>query len=50
MLKAARRDGRAGLRRFLEHEVWPQVPADVLGRPLSREDREAILGYRPGGV
>jgi antitoxin VapB len=33
------------LRRFLADEVWPQVPADVLGRPLPKSEREAILGY-----
>jgi antitoxin VapB len=37
------------LRRFLEHEAWPQIPADNLGRPLSRAEREAILGYGSDG-
>lgn len=36
------------LRRFLEDEVWPQVPPDVLGKPLTRAEREEILGYEPG--
>lgn len=38
------------LRRFLETEVWPQIPPDVRERPLSRAEREAILGYGPHGV
>ena len=38
------------LRRFLDDEVWPQVPPEVLGAPLPREEREAILGYGPEGV
>lgn len=38
------------LRRFLEHEAWPQVPEDALGRTISREEREGILGYGPEGV
>jgi antitoxin VapB len=39
------------LRRVLEHEVWPQVPADELGRqPLDRAERESLLGYGPDGV
>lgn len=38
------------LRRFLEHEVWPIVPKDQLGRRLSRAEEEAILGYGPEGV
>jgi antitoxin VapB len=46
----AGRDRRRDLERFLMDEVWPQVPEDVQGRPLSREEREAILGYGPRGV
>lgn len=38
------------LRRFLADEVWPQIPADVLGKPMTRGEREAILGYGPHGV
>ncbi len=41
---------RDRLARFLEREVWPQVPPDVLGKPLPREEREAILGYGPEGA
>ena len=47
-----RRRGRPdtdGLRRFLVEEAWPQIPQEVLGRPLSREEREEILGYGPEG-
>ncbi|RCW39528.1 antitoxin VapB [Halopolyspora algeriensis] len=38
------------LARFLEYEAWPQVPADVLGQPVTRDEREEILGYGPEGV
>jgi antitoxin VapB len=38
------------LSRFLVAEVWPQVPDNVLGRPVTRAEREAILGYGPEGV
>ncbi len=38
------------VRRFLEEEVWPQVPPEVRGAPLSKEEREEILGYGPEGV
>ena len=40
---------RRRLRRYLEHEVWPHVPADVRGRPVTKAEREAILGYGPEG-
>jgi antitoxin VapB len=38
------------LRRFLETEVWPAVPAKELGRKMSREEEERILGYGEEGV
>ena len=42
---------RAGrLRRFLETEVWPLVPGDQIGRRLTREEEDAILGYGEEGV
>lgn len=44
-------DSRAErLRRFLETEVWPQVPPSELGRKLTRAEEEAILGYGSEGV
>lgn len=36
--------------RFLEEEVWPRIPADQLGRRLSRDEEDEILGYGPEGT
>ena len=49
-LRIMRRDRSRTLRAFLEEEVWPQVPRKVLGRRVSRRERDAILGYGPEGV
>lgn len=38
------------LLRFLFEEAWPQVPDELLGVGLPKEEREAILGYGPDGV
>jgi antitoxin VapB len=46
----APRERLQDLYRFLEREVWPSVPADVLGKRLTREEEEAILGYGPTGA
>jgi antitoxin VapB len=35
---------------FLEEEVWPSVPRGVLGKRVSRRERETILGYGSEGV
>jgi antitoxin VapB len=49
-VRAARRDHVADLRRFLEQEVWPQIPRTVLGRRVTRRERERILGYGSEGL
>lgn len=38
------------LRRCLEQEVWPLVPEDKRGQPVTREEEDAILGYGPHGA
>ena len=44
-------DNRAGrLEAFLEREVWPVIPEEQLGRPMSKAEEEAILGYGESGV
>ena len=43
-------DRHAHVLRFLEQEVWPRIPADQLGRHLSRREQDKILGYGPDGV
>jgi antitoxin VapB len=44
-LRAGRRDRGEALLRFLEQEVWPLVPRNVLGRRVTKRERERILGY-----
>jgi antitoxin VapB len=48
--RVVRRDRAEHLLRFLEREVWPQIPPDELGKPISRAEREGILGYGQDGV
>lgn len=38
------------LRAFLEHDVWPYLPEELLGTKVAREERERILGYDEAGV
>ena len=46
-----RRHARAQrIERFLEDEAWPQIPDAALGRPISKAEREALLGYGQEGV
>lgn len=36
--------------RLLKSKVWPKVPPRQLGRRLTKEEEDAILGYGPEGV
>ena len=40
---------REGLQTWLETEVWPKIPEEARGRPLSKEQEEEILGFGPDG-
>ena len=35
---------------WLETEVWPRIPEEERGKPLTKEDVEDILGFGPEGV
>ncbi len=43
-------DRRTRVIKFLETKVWPTIPQHQLGRRLTREEEDAILGYGPTGV
>ena len=49
-LQYPQRDRAARLLRFLEREVWPLVPPELLGHGISQAEQDAILGYGPEGV
>lgn len=44
-----RRSRRQPLSQFLERQVWPLIPPDVLGTTITREVEDVILGYGPDG-
>lgn len=48
--RTQRRAKSERLLRFLVEEAWPQVPDELLGVSISKEERETILGYGPNGV
>ena len=47
--RAGKPAGRKSLREYLERNVWPLVPPGELGRVMSREEKDQILGYGPEG-
>lgn len=47
---AAPGDRRARVLTFLKKKVWPAIPHEQLGRRLTRDEEDAILGYGPWGV
>jgi antitoxin VapB len=44
-----RRDAES-MRRWLETEIWPLISDDLLGKSISKAEREEILGLGPDGV
>jgi antitoxin VapB len=47
--RGAKGADRKSVRDYLERDVWPLIPPAELGRVLSREEEDEILGYGPGG-
>jgi hypothetical protein len=38
------------LLRFMETEIWSQIPDELLGQPpMTKEEKEELLGYGPEG-
>jgi antitoxin VapB len=52
--RLARQSGPAAraerLHRIFAEEIWPLLPGQERGRPVSRREREEILGYGEEGV
>ena len=48
--RGRRLNRKESLLEFLEREVWPNMPASELGRTLTREEEDEILGFGPDGV
>jgi antitoxin VapB len=34
---------------LLRNRIWPQIPEEERGRPLTKQEKEEILGYGPEG-
>jgi antitoxin VapB len=47
---ARRKRSPEEIQQWLETEIWSQVPDELLGRGLTKGEREEILGYGPDGV
>jgi antitoxin VapB len=49
-LRVVKRDREAEMLGYLEREVWPRVPKNVLGRRLTKREEDRILGYGASGA
>jgi antitoxin VapB len=47
--KSGRPRRRGDVLRFLETQIWPQIPEELRGKPITKAEREEILGYGPEG-
>jgi antitoxin VapB len=48
--RVAPKDKTKSIYEYLQRYVWPHIPDDVRGKTITKEEREEILGYGPGGV
>lgn len=46
----ARKPQLARVIAFLEKEIWPNIPKNLLGRRVTKTERERVLGYGKHGV
>ena len=44
------RTPKRDLERFLEIQIWPAIPANLLGREVQKKEIEDYLGFGPSGV
>lgn len=44
------KDRKTRLKSFLEQEIWPVIPDELMGKRLSREEEDRLLGYGREGV
>lgn len=49
-LRLAKGKDKRRFQAFLEEEIWPQIPPELLGTELTKEEEEEILGYGELGV
>lgn len=38
-------DRRANVLRYLQHSVWPNIAPEALGKPVSKQEIEELLGF-----
>ena len=50
LIGATPAERRVKVLRFLRSKVWTSIPREQLGRRMTREEEDAMLGYGPGGV
>ena len=41
-----KRDRVSEIKEYLEREVWPKIPPEVLGKKVTKREREEILGMQ----
>lgn len=45
-----RKEEPKSMQEWLETEIWPRIPKEERGKPLTKEEVEDILGFGPEGV
>ncbi len=48
--EVVRRDRSSHVARFLEREIWSQIPPEVVGTTMTKTEEEEILGFGADGA
>lgn len=43
---STKRDRISQIKDYLEREVWPNIPAEILGKKMTKREREETLGMQ----
>lgn len=49
-LQSSRKGRPRSMQEWLEKEVWPRIPEEERGKPLTKKEVEDMLGFGPEGV
>jgi len=49
-LRQTRNKDEAHFLAFLQDEIWNQIPEDLLGKTITKEEEDSILGYGELGI
>ena len=48
--QVTQKDRKTKLKNFMEQEIWPLIPEELIGKRLTHKEEDRLLGYGREGV